>query len=283
VSPLRHPGSPLFRAVSGSLPWQILRKFDADDGVNWTIVIAWNGLLAIFPITLVLAAATGFVLGHLGLGAEQVSRLVLTAIPNDVGAQQQALQATEMIRQRSGLLATVALIWFLWSASGLFGGMEAAFDRAYRIPRRPFPRQKLMALLMMGIFTVLVLAGVGASTLLPLLSRLPLAPLALHGVGSRVFAALMGVVSGTLLFFLFYLVVPNRRLSWREVWPGALFSGVAFELETLLFPLYTQLNPNIGQYGRYFAFLFILLAFFYLFGLITMLGIELNAVLAEQR
>jgi uncharacterized BrkB/YihY/UPF0761 family membrane protein len=47
--------------------------------------------------------------------------------------------------------------------------------------------------------------------------------------------------------------------------------------------VYIQLNRGINQYGSSFAFLFVLLAFFYFLGLITMLGAEVNAVFEQRR
>src|SRR5262249_12827763 len=90
----------------------------------------------------------------------------------------------------------------------------------------------------------------------------------------------VGVASGFLLYLVIYLVVPNRRMRPTAVLPAALFAGVAFELLTLLFPAYIALNQTgINRFGSQFAFLFVLLAFFYFLGLITVRGADVIAVL----
>ncbi|TMD40700.1 MAG: YihY/virulence factor BrkB family protein [Chloroflexi bacterium] len=76
-----------------------------------------------------------------------------------------------------------------------------------------------------------------------------------------------------------YFVIPNRRQEWGKVWPGALVAGIAFELVTLIFPLYLTVNKGINQYGATFGLMFLLMTFFYFIGLIAMLGVEFNAVL----
>ena len=93
----------------------------------------------------------------------------------------------------------------------------------------------------------------------------------------------MGVLSGFVLFLVLYLVVPNRPLSPRQVWPGALLAGAAFEALGYVFPLYMSLNQGINAYGRTFALLFVLMFFFYVVGVITVVGAELNAVLFGLR
>ena len=90
---------------------------------------------------------------------------------------------------------------------------------------------------------------------------------------------LVGIASGALLFGAIYYVVPNKRIRFSEVWPGALLAGVAYEALSLAFPLYLQVTGGSKQYGATFGLLFVMLNYFYFVGLITLVGAELNAVL----
>ena len=262
-------------ALDRLFPVRLVRKFLADAGGNQAVLIAWNALTAIFPIALALVAVGGLILGLAGISAESISRLVADLFPPD--QRQPALDAINGVKRQSGLLGLIAFAGFLWVGSGLFGAMEGAFAVVYDTNGRTFVRQKLMSLAMMGIFTVLALVAVASSTALAFLDRFPQR----SGLMGVAFGDAVGVLAGCLLFFVIYLVVPNRRQRIRNVWPGALFAGMAFKALTLLFPLYLQINRGINQYGATFAFLFIMLTFFYLFGLITILGAEINAVLEE--
>ena len=108
----------LAERASKSVPGKVLLKFLADDGPNDAIVIAWNTLFAIFPIALALAATLGLVLKQIGLRATSVTDLVVAVIPDDANAQGEALAALNGLQQRTGVLVVVALIGFLWTASG---------------------------------------------------------------------------------------------------------------------------------------------------------------------
>src|SRR5215471_4940429 len=133
-----------------------------------------------------------------------------------------------------------------------------------------------------GLFAVLAGASVISSSLLPLLASLPgLSSVRLTQPPQSFFTQFaVGSVAGFLLFFAIYYVVPNRRQRPAEVWPGALFAGVGFEILTLAFPIYLSLaGHGMNQYGKTFALLFILMAFFYFVGLLTLVGLEINAVL----
>lgn len=273
-----------FKGLAGrataAFPVRVVRKFIEDDAPTQAVVIAWNGLLAIFPIALALAAVGGFVLTRAGLTQHAIEAAVLSMLPSGADAQESALDAINAFQHRTGVFALVALVGFLWTASGLFGAMEKAFARVFHTSERSFPRQKLMSLAMMGIFSVLALLGVGTSALVPLLDQIPGVPISLTtGSLGVVLQVVIGTVSGFLLYLAVYYVVPNRRQRLRGVLPAALVAGVAFEALTLVFPLYIRFNQGINMYGRTFALFFVLLAFFYFLGMITMLGAEINAVI----
>jgi membrane protein len=271
----------LAERLSRPLPARVLLKFAADDGPSHAIVIGWNGLFSLFPITLALAAITGFVLGRLGLESISLTNLVVSVIPNDANAQAEVLAGLNGIEQNTKALAVVALGGFLWSAWALFGAMEQAFDQAFQCPRRDFLRQKVMSLAMMCIWSVLALLAVGTSALLPILSSLPNVPEELHkGAALEVYQIVFGAAAGFALFATLYLVVPNRPLRLGQVLPGALLAGLGFELLSQVFPLYIRFNQGINRYGAAFALLFVLMFFFYCLGLLTVLGAELIAVRA---
>jgi membrane protein len=265
-------------------PVQVVMKFIQDNGGSQAVLIAWNALTAVFPIALALAAIGGFVLSSAGVSPNDIYTMIVRVFPQDQGAQNAALNGIQILRNQSGVFAIVAVVGFLWTASNLFGAMEQAFSAVYGTEGRSFVRQKLMSLVMMALFAVLALLAIGASTLQALVDQVPGVPkAALAGEFGRAAQIVIGAVAGFLLFFAIYYIVPNRRQSPAGVLPGAILAGIAFEALTQLFPLYIQLNRGINQYGRSFAFLFVLLAFFYFLGVITMLGAEVNAVFEQRR
>lgn len=260
-------------------PGRVALKAMEDNAPSQAVLIAWNMLQAIFPIALALAAILGAVLSAVGVQSQSVLQTVAAVIPDQAG-QQQIFDALKAVSSKTGLFAILALVGFLWSASNLFGALEQAFDVIFHVPMRDFPRQKLMAVFMMLLFCVLAGLAIVTSSVLPLLSQLPQAPLLPQGAGAFLLQLLIGSVAGIILFFAIYFVVPNRKQAVRQVLPGAVLAGLAFELLTLAFPLYFKITgPGMNQYGKTFALLFVLMAYMYFLGLITMIGIELNSVL----
>jgi membrane protein len=265
--------------AANSLPGRVVRKFLADQGPRHAVLIAWNALFSLFPIVLALAAIAGAVLSLAGIDQKKIQTAVTsTILDSQTGsAVKEALQG---VQQHSGLLGLVALAGFLWSASSLFGTLEQSLGEILGAAPRDFVRSKLMSMLMMLLFVVLLCTGVASSTVVSLVSRLPIPqPEFVQRGSTLVLQTAVGVAAGFVLFLAIYYVVPNRRLTLRHVLPGALFAGVSFELLTQLFPLYISLNKGVNQYGSTFALLFIMLTFLYFLGLITVLGAEIIAVL----
>ncbi len=262
-----------------SVPGRVLRKFLEDQAPNWAVLIAWNSLFAMFPIVVFAAAAVGLFLSFLGVnsGGFYTQITQLAASPD---AQQAVEDALKHFQEQKGILLVVGVLGLLWGGSALFGAMEQAFAVIYHTKQRDFLHQKLMAIGMVFLFIVTAVPVVASSAILPALKNLITLPnWVTTGAGGFMIQFAIGVVAGFILFTGIYYVVPNRRQQFLKVLPGALLSGVLFEVVTLVFPLYISLTNSVATYGKTFGLFFVVMTFFFFLGMITMVGVELNSVL----
>ena len=261
-----------------SVPGRVLQKFLEDQAPNWAVLIAWNGLFAMFPIVVFATGILGLALSIFGIPSKLLYTDVFSMIP-DPAAQSEILKALTGVKTQTGLLFVVGLIGTLWGGSALFGAMEQAFAVIYHTRPRDFVRQKLLGFAMVILFTVLAGAAVASSSLLPALKQLPNLPGVLtSGIAAFMLQMLVGLISGFILFGVIYFVIPNRPQQWHKVLPGTIVAGVLFEIVSLVFPLYLSINSGVNVYGKTFGLFFILLTFFFFLGLITMVGVEVNSV-----
>lgn len=265
-----------------TIPGRVVGRLGQDQAPTFAVVVAWNLLLAFFPIVLFLAAILGLVLGHAGLATRaRFESIMLSQLPTQPQDTRDALNA---IKEQPGIFFLIALAGLMWSGSALFGAVDQAFDAIYHVPQRSFVRQKVMGVLLMLLFAAVAVLLILSSSALTLLQSVPYVPDAVIAAGPVLAAVqpVVGVVAALLLFGTIYLVVPNRRMRPREVWPGTLLAGVGFYLLSLLFPLYLRIaGRGMNQYGQTLSVLFVFMAWAYFVGLIVMLGAELNAVLGE--
>jgi len=84
------------------------------------------------------------------------------------------------------------------------------------------------------------------------------------------------------VFSLIYWLVPNLKIQFKSVLPGALFATVGWILTSLAFSFY------VGSYGNYSSTygsiggIIVLMMWLYFSAIILMLGGQLNAVMLER-
>lgn len=85
-----------------------------------------------------------------------------------------------------------------------------------------------------------------------------------------------------LFFLLFYIIVPEKRHTFRDVWPGALLSAVGWQVVSLLFANYvSQVNYSrlYGQLGG----IIVMVLWFYLTAVVILLSGLLIAEVEKLR
>lgn len=271
------------KRLLASPPGRLFTKMNEDNAFTWAAVLAWNFLLSLFPLVLVVAAVLGLALGFLGVGSDQVYRTVASLIP-DSKAQKDTFNALNNFHQKGGIFFLIGFAGLVWSGTGLFRAMEQAFAVIYHTRQRPMLRGILMSVGMVVLLTVFGGLMLVSTTLLGLLNQLPYLPsLLANGTLDFAVQVVVGGLSGFVLYLAIYHVVPNQKMGWGSIWVGAALAGTLFECLSLAFPLYLRLTGAGSGYGRTFGLLFLLMLYFYYIGVVTMVGVEVNSLLRPIR
>ncbi|MDQ6659757.1 MAG: YihY/virulence factor BrkB family protein, partial [Chloroflexota bacterium] len=233
----------------------------------------------------------GVVLGNLNKRA-QIELLnnmqkILPA-PLTPSSAQVLSSASHRLDGTSGFVLVLVFLLSIFLGSRLFTLLEVSFDVIYCLPPRRFLYKNALAIGMFFLFVLLaptmVLTATGTQTLLSLVKHTPL-----DSISGIVFR-LIGIVSSLLLFEFIYVFVPNRQIKWRwntihyairHSWYGTFVVVILLQLYLIIFPLYADhfMNGYVGELG----FALILLAFFYFFVLILLIGAEINSYFAEGK
>jgi membrane protein len=241
--------------------------------------LAYNVLVSFLPVVLVLLAISGFVLTSVSPDVAQViQNAIQNALPGDAGKE-----LVDALRQRlekgAGPIFVAGLLVAFWVGSRLFIAMGDCFGIIYRLPSRSLLRQNAMAFLMSVIYLVLVPIVFLASTLSNNLSHALFGGAAFEPFAQRALAIAIAFASAVLLFGTIYVVVPNRRVPWQEVWVGTLGASALLVLYQQIFPFYQQtfLRPDNYGSGSILGLLVVVVIFFYYVALIVLLGAEFNS------
>ena len=189
------------------------------------------------------------------------------------------VDAVRGVSDVSGPLTIVGLVGMAWSASAMFGAIRKSLNIAWDTDvRRPVVQQKLVDLGLvfgLGVLLGISIAGTAALRVARELSDASLGPLS-EGTGFvwSVLPLFLPAVFSFGVFLLLYRYVPNTQTPFRDVWPGAAFATVAFELLKNLFALYVaNFDSFAGAYGALGGILLFML-WTYLTANILLVGAE---------
>jgi YihY family inner membrane protein len=263
--------------------WVFWNKLDHDWVLNLSGMLAFNFLMATFPLLLLLLALAQLVIGAINPAAEQqLIQNIANAFPS-VGHDLIAA-ATTNLRHNAGLFFILGLIASLFLGSRVFITIEDCFGIIFRVPGRDLIPQNVMAVGMLLLFVLLVPLFFLLSIIPETLLAHPAPDMAgFTAVVLQVVTLLGAVVVGMAFFGAIYIVVPNRPVAWREVWPGTLLAAVLLVLYEKLFPWYTSIFLRPENFGSIAGFAIVIVIFYYYLAFILLLAAEFNSWRAGYR
>jgi len=279
-------GSPLTRGGATLAAFWV--KVNNDWIFNLSGLLAYTLLFAVFPLLILVLAVTGFILRSIAPGTETLAiDNVVRALPAGIGSVIVQVVSARLKASADWLLV-VGLVTALFAGSRLFITLENCFGVVFRLRSRDPIRQNRMAFLLLLLYLVLLPLFL-ITFLLPAGVERVFDPSGRDVVGTTVVTAVgvvLAFVAATLLFALMYAFIPYRKRFWRRLcpnWRGAVVAALLLLLYELLFPLYANLVLNPANYGTVAVFAVVILAFFYYFAFIVLLGAEINSWAAGQR
>jgi membrane protein len=209
--------------------------------------------------------------------------------------------ATEQIRTilqqahnpgSGALIPTVlSIVALILGASGAFGQLQAALNRAWEVA--PDPQQGgLKAFLLKRVFSFGMILSVAFLLLVSLVLSAALSAFggALGGMmPDGVSATLLQVVNQavslvvvTALFAAIFKVLPDATVAWRDVWVGAGVTAVLFVVGKFVIGLYLG-RSNPGEAFGAAGSLAVMLVWIYYSSMILLFGAEFTQAWAEGR
>jgi membrane protein len=255
-----------------------VRKAYGDNITGQAAMVAYNMLLSILPLALLALFIAGQVLGSGELEGRVLNDLE-QLFPNTKGSTLRSL--LDGLEHNSTSLGIVALVTGVWFGSSFWGALDTACCRIYAVRCRTWVEQKRFALAML----VVVLLFMAATIVVPFVQSVLIAgkrnlPFGLDHLGALVYVGTLGL--GLLVLFgilcLIYRAVPNTTVPWRAIWPGAAAATGAIAVVDYAFPLYLSHISTIADFGNTFAFIAIVLVWFYVLAIILLGGAIINAL-----
>lgn len=278
-------------SLGGLTIWTLLKRVwvssDEDDIVDRAAEVAYYFLFALFPALIFISAMFGvFASAKVQSRLELMLYLRKIVPPAAFGLVQSAFTATT--KASSGKMLTLGGVATLWTAAYAMSSAQTVMNVIFRIKEtRPFWKAKLIAILLTLVIFVLVVL---AMLLLVLGNHVAHIIKAHWSLGSgwtiiwQIIQAVAALFFLSLVFSLTYHWGPDRKKHrWRWISPGSVVGIVGWVLVSIGFRIYLHYFDRYAiTYGSLGAVI-ILLTWFYVSGLMLLLGAEINAVILRAK
>ncbi|HJD56157.1 MAG TPA: YihY/virulence factor BrkB family protein [Rickettsia endosymbiont of Pyrocoelia pectoralis] len=254
-----------------------LFKMIDHDGVEHSGYMSFMVLLSIFPFLVFLLALTSF-LGASELGQNFI-QIFLDSMPE---------QATESIENRirellsapPQSLMTLAVVGSVWTSSSFVECLRTILNRVYEIKSPPpYIRRRLLSILQFLIISILITFTMFLLVFIPII----VAKLPIILETTEQYKGVLNLIRYALILILLFLgasslyyILPNVKLDFTDVFPGALLTVILWVISGHLLSTYivyyNQLNLMYGSLGS----IIVTLIFFYIINMIFIYGAEFN-------
>lgn len=237
--------------------------------------ISFYTLFSIFPLLLAIISVTGYVVGSRAEEEQiKLAQSIADVIP--VSSQYVSDNVQGVIRTRL-FTGVASILGLLWAATLVFGAIRKGVNAAWGIGRpRPFLRERLIDFtLVLGAGIILLaawFAPIGLGVLQEVTAVLAPESEVFSNFLWRMIDALLLPALAFLTFLVLYTYLPNTDVRLQDVWPGALFGSLAFDLANLAFVWYVK---SYAPYNLLYGSVSTILAFLtwvYLSAIIVLLG-----------
>ncbi|CUU50975.1 MULTISPECIES: YihY/virulence factor BrkB family protein [Clostridium] len=260
----------------------LIVKIKRDDVFALASQLAYYLILSFFPFMLFLMTLAGFS----SISSKQILGQLNVMLPRSVLELTQSTVVEIFDNQYTGLLG-ISILLTLWTASSAFKAIIKSINKAYNFKEeRSFI--KLSIISMLGILALAVTIILALTALVfgnvigdYIKSINPFYEIVLIIWNIFRYTFILAIMIS--IFIGVYKFAPAKKLVWKEVIAGSIFSTVGWVLVSFVFSFYID---NFNNYSRFYGSLgavFILMTWLFLISIIFILGVEINFVTSELR
>ena len=273
--------SDLKRILGPRMLWEVVLGMRRNDLLGLAGQLAYFFLLFFFPFLIFLVSLTGLVIGNPEAGLKSLFEALTGLLP--ANAHTLVVDYVDRtLRTASTGALVLGILGALWLGQAASISITKAANRSYRLEEsRPFWRLRGTCLIITLGFTLLVavltlaLFNVGAYV-----SAIASLPETATSLGKLLGWAMVFVAITVALDLLYYLA-PDAKLPFKWITPGGFIATVLLFVSDGALSYYVA---NLGNYGQIYGQLGAVIVFMlwlYVTGLMVLLGLEINAVLAR--
>lgn len=247
----------------------MFKAFGEDQTFDLGAALAYYTIFSIIPLLVVVIAVSGLVAGPDAVRG-QVFNQLNGLVGADTASALQSLVGDAYVSGKGIFATVVGLITLVIGATGIFNALKNALNRMWEI--QPKPKNSVVGFLFSRLLSFSFVMGLGFLLIITFTVNTMISGFS-HDVANLLpgfGATLVRVISWAVMFsistFVFACVfkfLPDAKLSWRDVIPGAIFTTVLFVLGKFILDLYFDTTDPTSTFGAAAGLISLLLWTFY--------------------
>jgi membrane protein len=237
--------------------------FFRDGGMMLAASISYFSMMAVLPFCLFLIAIFTYFLGHDEAFFNFFTAKLLNFFPK--AAQQIARELRDALSYRG--IGTFTFIAYGLMSYQLYSSLESAINVVFKVKdKRSFISHLLISLFLITLLIIFFLLSFGASSTISVLNTFKndIPGLQIHAITSFIIKYIVPFILAFVTISTLYIILPKRKIRWRNALAGALFATVFHEGAKHIFTFYVVKVVKLGTvYGPLSAFIIVLLWGFY--------------------
>lgn len=261
------------KKFSFGLVWQSLKSsfkgFSEDKITKLSASLAYYTVFSLGPLLFLLVLIAG-----LFLGKEAVQGNIYQELDNLIGAeaakQVQDILKNVSLSDKGGLAAVIGIITLIIGATSVFAEIQDSMNSIWGLKPKPSAgilqtiKSRLLSFGLIGSLAFLLLVSLAVTTVVAGLGQK--VQQLIPGAGAVILYIVNLVLSlgiTSVLFAVIFKVLPDVRIGWKDVWPGAIFTSVLFLLGKFGISAYISSSDVGTTYGAAGSLVILLLWIYY--------------------
>lgn len=280
------------KKFSLGLVWQSfkesIKEFGKDKITKLSASLAYYTVFSLAPLLVLIISISGLVFGQDAVQGN-IAGQISTIIGPEAAVQVQDMIKNASLTGQSTMATIISAAVLIISATTIFGELQDSINSIWGLRKKE--SAGIMAMLKTRLLSFGLIASLGFILMVSLI-----ATTVLEGMGDKLqeafpsisfvlfyvlnLALTLGVI--TMLFAVIFKVLPDAKMRWGAVLPGALATAILFMLGKMAISLYVS-NSDLGSSFGAASSLAVILVWVYYSSIILYFGAEFTKVYATNK
>lgn len=255
------------------------KGFSEDKIPKYSAALAYTTVFSFGPLLVVIIFLCSIFFGQEATQGKIYDQMV-QFVGQDAALQLQTIIKNASLSNKGTLAASIGIITLLLGATAVFAEIQDSINTIWGLKAKPkkglwkILRNRFLSFSVVVSLGFLLLVSLAVSTIIEGLSdklkaRFPDVTVVIF----YILNLLISFIVITALFALIFKVLPDAKTKWKDIWPGALASGILFMIGKFAISFYIG-KSNVGSTYGAAGSLVILLLWVYYSAMILYLGAE---------